>query len=215
MSNQFFDLAYKKEGLLFGATPTRRLTEFLDKYPLTGSALDLGCGEGRDTIPLLNRGFQVTALDSSRVGIAKMLARSDLNPEMKTRLTIITEDIRYWHWPTGAFDVIIGTTVLDHIFNNDCGRVIEGVVQSSKPSAILFFEVHTTDDPGVTRRGIASEFASQIKHYFGPNELLELFQPHVRVLLYEERTEWDYDHGEPHTHGFATLIGIVKRKEKK
>jgi SAM-dependent methyltransferase len=42
--------------------------------PLT--ALDLGCGDGRDTLELLARGWHVTAIDSSREGLARLEART-------------------------------------------------------------------------------------------------------------------------------------------
>ncbi len=40
------------------------------------TALDLGCGDGRDTLELLARGWQVTAIDSSREGLARLEART-------------------------------------------------------------------------------------------------------------------------------------------
>lgn len=210
MPESFFDAAYAKRGLVFGTTPTKRLHDFLDRFAHKGFALDLGCGEGRDTIMLLNRGFQVSALDASRVGIAKMLGRSDMTDEMRRRLKTFVQDIREWQWAERSFDLIIGTTILDHLNEDECAAVERGIIQTAKPGAIVFFEVHTIEDPGLTGFGPASEFAPQIHHYFAPNELLIHFQSHTRVLFYEEWTEWDYDHGEPHTHAFASLIGMVK-----
>jgi tellurite methyltransferase len=40
------------------------------------TALDLGCGDGRDTLELLARGWHVTAIDSSREGLARLEART-------------------------------------------------------------------------------------------------------------------------------------------
>jgi SAM-dependent methyltransferase len=39
------------------------LTELLDRTPVEGPALDLGCGGGRNTLALLDRGFEVVAVD--------------------------------------------------------------------------------------------------------------------------------------------------------
>ena len=41
-------------------------------------AIDVGCGEGRDTAELLRRGWRVLAIDGQEEGIRRLLARPDL-----------------------------------------------------------------------------------------------------------------------------------------
>lgn len=41
-------------------------------------ALDLGCGDGRDTVALLRRGWRVLAIDATPEAINRLLARPDL-----------------------------------------------------------------------------------------------------------------------------------------
>lgn len=50
-------------------------------------AIDLGCGEGRDTAELLRHAFRVLAIDGHPDAIARIDARSDLTPEERARLT--------------------------------------------------------------------------------------------------------------------------------
>jgi len=50
-------------------------------------ALDLGCGDGRDTLELLARGWHVTAIDSSREGLHRLEARTP--PDQRPRLTTL------------------------------------------------------------------------------------------------------------------------------
>ena len=45
-------------------------------------AVDLGCGEGRDTVELLRRGWQVLAIDSQPEAIHRLLSRPDINPQL-------------------------------------------------------------------------------------------------------------------------------------
>lgn len=55
------------------ALPRPRLVTTLDRYfSKPGSALDLGCGSGRDTLELLRRGWRVTAVDSDRPSLEKL-----------------------------------------------------------------------------------------------------------------------------------------------
>jgi SAM-dependent methyltransferase len=50
-------------------------------------AIDLGCGEGRDSIALLNRGWRVTAIDGHPEAFERLLSRPDL--PHKDRLSTI------------------------------------------------------------------------------------------------------------------------------
>jgi len=56
-------------------------------------AVDLGCGEGRDTIELLRRGWQVLAIDGNEEAIARMLARPDINSKLLTTQTMRFEEL--------------------------------------------------------------------------------------------------------------------------
>lgn len=56
---------------LFGE-PYPELIEFMADYPNKGKVVDLGCGQGRDAIPLARLGYTVTGIDNSKVGIDQM-----------------------------------------------------------------------------------------------------------------------------------------------
>ncbi|MEM6345815.1 MAG: methyltransferase domain-containing protein [Bacteroidota bacterium] len=58
---------------LFGA-PYPELVAFYEAFPLRGTLLDVGCGQGRDALALAGMGFEVLGIDHSSVGIEQMLA---------------------------------------------------------------------------------------------------------------------------------------------
>jgi SAM-dependent methyltransferase len=66
---------------LFEAEPNAQS----DTKPSSASrlAVDLGCGDGRDTVEIVRRGWRVLAIDGEEVAIARLLSRSDID---QTRL---------------------------------------------------------------------------------------------------------------------------------
>ncbi len=52
---------------LFGE-PYPELMDFFKNFPDRGKLLDLGCGQGRNAIPLVQLGYEVTGIDNSKVG---------------------------------------------------------------------------------------------------------------------------------------------------
>lgn len=70
MARTFWDQRFGGDEFLFGSEPNQYIVETCrDLEPTT--ALDLGCGEGRNAVWLAAQGHNVTAVDVSPVGLAK------------------------------------------------------------------------------------------------------------------------------------------------
>lgn len=61
---------------LLKALSLLKLEKYTNKVPF---AIDLGCGEGRDTVELLRQGYKVLAIDAEPKAIDRLLKRSDIN----------------------------------------------------------------------------------------------------------------------------------------
>jgi 2-polyprenyl-3-methyl-5-hydroxy-6-metoxy-1,4-benzoquinol methylase len=70
-----YDKYYATEGL-FGE-PYPELIDFFRQYEPKGKVIDLGCGQGRDSIPLAKLGYKITGIDNSKVGIDQMTSISE------------------------------------------------------------------------------------------------------------------------------------------
>jgi SAM-dependent methyltransferase len=70
-----------------------------------GRALDLGCGEGGDSVWLTRQGWRVTAVDIAATAIAraKKLAASHAVPD--GRITWVVDDLGSWQ-PDGSYDLV-------------------------------------------------------------------------------------------------------------
>src|SRR5579863_6530598 len=103
MKNVDWDEKYATTELVWGEGPNRFLVpEVGGLHP--GKALDLGCGEGRNAIWLADRGWQVTGVDYSEVGLEK--ARR-LASERGVGVNWLCADLLEYRTVEGAFDLVI------------------------------------------------------------------------------------------------------------
>ncbi|QRN86167.1 methyltransferase domain-containing protein [Clostridia bacterium] len=70
MKKVVYDKHYQNENY-FGK-PYSGLVDFFSNYEPKCRVLDLGCGQGRDSLVLARMGYQVTGVDISSVGISQM-----------------------------------------------------------------------------------------------------------------------------------------------
>lgn len=83
--------------------------------------LDIGCGQGRDALPLARRGFHVTAVDLAPSGIRDLTAaaRAENLP-----ITGVVADIRDYA-PDGLFDIVLIDRTLHMLPPDDQTRVLD------------------------------------------------------------------------------------------
>lgn len=84
--------------------PFPEVVEFFAGYEKkTARVLDVGCGQGRDALPIARLGHTVVGVDLSRAGIEQMLADAKQeNLDVEGILADITD-----YKPDGTFDVIL------------------------------------------------------------------------------------------------------------
>lgn len=72
MEQSFWETAYTDVDTQSFGDASEEVIELISSLPSGGKVLDLGCGEGRNAIPLAKAGFDVTAVDLSEAGIRKL-----------------------------------------------------------------------------------------------------------------------------------------------
>ncbi len=121
-------------------------------------ALDIACGNGRNSIFLSENGFAVDAVDISRVATGRLAA---LRPDIQ----VICADLDTWKIPPERYSLVVNIRFLDR-------RLFSMIHDSLIPAGVLIFESF-----------VGSETAA---YCLAPNELLRAFQS-MHILYYEEK----------------------------
>jgi len=111
--------------------PTDIIVDFFDGLDLSGARiLDVGCGQGRDTLFLARRGYHVTGVDLSPSGIAAIDAAAE---DEGLDIRGIVADIRSFT-PDGHFDVVLLDRTLHMLDQNDRAMVLRRLIGSVEPN---------------------------------------------------------------------------------
>ena len=108
-----------------------------------GTALDLGCGPGRNAVPLAVRGWRVTGVDASSVGLAQAAERArDAGVEIET---VHAELSDYLATPR-SFDLVVLANI--HVPSADRPALLAAVARAVAPGGHLFVVGHHLDSLG-------------------------------------------------------------------
>ncbi|HEU0316947.1 MAG TPA: class I SAM-dependent methyltransferase [Solirubrobacteraceae bacterium] len=153
----------------FPPTPAPWLVENRALLPGGGHALDLACGDGRNSRYLAERGFSVEALDVSDVAVEALRAAARAGGlDVRARVA----DLEAWQPPSAGYDVIVNLNYLQ--------RDLFGPLAAAlRPGGLIFFE--TFSEAHVTELG--NQFDPRF--LLAPNELLGAF-PTLLVRHYRE-----------------------------
>ncbi|MDI6883208.1 MAG: class I SAM-dependent methyltransferase [Patescibacteria group bacterium] len=101
--------------------------------------LDLGCGDGRDSIYFSNNGLKVTAVDFSESGINKLKSQNE-------KINCIVKDIRNISFAENSFDVIYAHLTLHYFDDKTTSKIFNNLYEILKKGGLIFVKCKSTDD---------------------------------------------------------------------
>jgi tellurite methyltransferase len=140
MKEPFWERAYRTPGdqSAFGG-PSAEIIELATTLPRGARVLDLGCGDGRNAIPLVARGFHVTAVDASTNAIAALRYRAG---DTSGRLLTITQNVDQFEF-IEFFDVVIAHGLLQLLPVRTRDRVLASMREQTVPGGYNVVAVFT------------------------------------------------------------------------
>lgn len=122
-----------------------------------GRALDLGCGYGRSSIYLAQKGWQVDGVDFISLAIAKAISRAEqmkVSDKVEFHMGRVT-DLSFLNDP---FDLAIDVGCMHALEGPDLQRYRDGVHRLLKPGGQFVLFAHLRDDESdVPGRGLYKE----------------------------------------------------------
>ena len=106
-----YNKIYSENDKTFGGGKPEKIVSDIIKYKTSGSVLELGAGEGRNSLFLAEQGFDVTAQDVSQVGLGKL---NKVAQEKGLNIQTEVKDIQTLNLVQN-YDVFVCTYVLHHL----------------------------------------------------------------------------------------------------
>ena len=146
--------------------------------------LDVGSGDGRDSLYFAGKGLSVTAVDFSESGIDQLKSQND---DIQTRVA----DIKNLKFSPNSFDVIYAHLSLHYFDDRVTTEVFESLYQMLKKGGLLFVKCKSVDDAlyGKGKKiGPDMYQRSHLRHFFSREymqEKLKSFKICHKLLNYK------------------------------
>lgn len=173
MSNRRMAEAYDRIAGIFAernaATSAHLLglgERFLALAGPTPRVLDLGCGPGRDTDWLADRGARLVGVDLSRGMLAEARAR--------TRASLARMDMRRLGFTAGCFDAVWCMASLLHLAKAEAPHALQEIRRALRPGGVLHLGLQAGGGEGweVTAYGPVERFFAR----YSPDEAGQLLR---------------------------------------
>ena len=163
------------------------------------SFLDLGCGDGKDSLFMQDLGFKVVSVDITEDNIEKlnMLAKKHPKNIIKTYWC----DMLDFKIKENQYDVILLNNSIHFMPRDAAFKIIEEIKEEIKINGFVIISAFTEDDP-------TAKYENQKNIRFEKQELKKLFKD-FKIYYYFEGIVHDNPHvgaDLPHDHGMAKII---------
>lgn len=149
--------------------------------------LDLGSGDGRDTLFFLSKNFEVTALDFSSMAIERL--KRNCEDEGHSNVQFVCEDISAMNFPPNSFDVIYSHLSLFYFTDAVTARIFKELHSVLKPGGHLFVRLKSSKDylfgKGEKIEDDVYYHEGKVRHFMSKEYVAKLLQEFDKVSIEE------------------------------
>ena len=135
----------KKYGFENPFKPDPLSRKAIQRIPGGGSLLDVGCGEGADSVFFAKKGFSVTSLDVNNEYVGRL--RKYCKDEKLGNVAVHRRNISSFSYPRNRYDVIISLLAICCVRRNEAHNILRGIRQAVKPGGIVVLSARNYLDP--------------------------------------------------------------------
>jgi tellurite methyltransferase len=180
-----FNEKYKTTPKLFGKEPMPVVNKALT-YVNKGKALELGVGNGRNTLFLLENSFEVTGVDMSEEGVKILKKRTGNNP----KLHLVVKDVLKFE-TTEKFDIVLAIGLLHFLEKGNINSLVKQMKEWTAPNGL-----------NVITTRMVQNLRQDLTHIFSPNELKK----------YYEDSNWQIEEYAEVERGERKIASLIARK---
>lgn len=198
----FWDERYREEGFAYGTEPNDFLVSQQHRIPEAGRVLCIAEGEGRNALFLATRGFHVTGVDQSMVGLEKA---QELGRQYDVEIQTRQADLADFEIESASWDGVVSISA--HLPSAIRARLHKQVVAGLKPGGVLILEAYTPKH--IDMPGVGGPPPDQIDMFMS----LEALKHELKGLefLHALETERHMNEGKYH-QGPSAVVQVVARK---
>jgi SAM-dependent methyltransferase len=163
---RFWERRYAESQQVWSGRVNTVLAELVTGFD-PGRALDLGCGEGGDSLWLARQGWEVTAVDISTVAIARGQAVATVTGIEPERLRWVAADLTDWT-PSSDYE-LVSACYLQSPVELDRSRILRAAASRIVPGGHLLVVSHAAPPPWAS--GLSGHDHHRV--FFTPQQELE------------------------------------------
>ncbi|MBQ8140129.1 MAG: helix-turn-helix domain-containing protein [Clostridia bacterium] len=198
MPTSKYNELYKADKFFWDTVPNSLSFKILKEFPPAEyeNLLELGCGEGRDSVFFGINGYNVTGIDIVRSGLDKANKRAALQ---NTSLNLVCSNIKHFS-SKDKYDVICGYRILHYLIPEERRSIIERYKKMTRKGGVNVFTV-VVDKPFIP---LAPDHENNT-YLFKSGELASLYYD-WELLYMDEETISCNSSGIAHKHVIDSII---------
>ncbi|NOY88212.1 MAG: class I SAM-dependent methyltransferase [FCB group bacterium] len=213
-----YDKIYNETKKYFGLRPEGILVDCYRYLNPSFPVLDIGAGQGRNTLFLARQGLDVEAIEPSKIACQQIMSQvKDKNLPIK----VFNTGFENFRPSVKSYSGILIFSIIQILSLPKISSLIDKLSQWTEKGGLVFVTAFTTEDPALEkldRKAVkigknSYRFNNDIHTFLEPQELKKLLKKDFSPLYYCERmTPW-HRHGHRKEHRHALVEAIFRRKD--